>query len=270
MGAGLYVAPAGDASGSIKSGALVAGVVHAAAHRPGREAGARAGHEQARQPVGRLVARVEPLGVRLGGTITGMRSCTCATDAAGEVVTMQQDSSGSPVAGSRQRSHSPAMPNGAPSANAMKYGCFTAPDALPLVVAVGQHQAAAAPERAAERRLLGQRLAARVDHARADRLLLRPGRHQAPVQHRELARPARLAHRRDELRRRDVVARLDLGRVGHAEQPRHGLMGGVEGEAAAHGLHLLPRADALLQQPHAGAEQRRRRHGHQRERERRG
>ncbi len=106
---------------------------------------------------------------------------------------------------------------------------------LPLVVAVGQHQAAAATERAAERWLLGKRLGTRVDHPCADRLFLRPRRHQPPVQHRQLARPAGLAHGRDVLRRRDVVARLDFGRRGHAEQPRHGLVGGVEGEAATHG-----------------------------------
>jgi hypothetical protein len=60
--------------------------------------------------------------------ITGMRSWTWATAGAGDVVTMQQDSSGSPLPGSRQRSQSPAMPNGSLAANEMKYGCLIAPD----------------------------------------------------------------------------------------------------------------------------------------------
>ena len=41
----------------------------------------------------------------------------------------------------------------------MKYGCLTRAAALPLVVAVGEHQAAATLVGVAERRLLAERLA---------------------------------------------------------------------------------------------------------------
>ena len=41
-------------------------------------------------------------------------------------------------------------------------------------------------------------------------------------------------HRGDVLRGRDVVARLDVGRNSDAEEPRHGFVWRVEGEATAH------------------------------------
>jgi len=56
-----------------------------------------------------------------------MRSCTRAATSEGAVVTMQQDSSGSPVAGSRQRSQRPARPTGCPSVKRRYQGCFSSP-----------------------------------------------------------------------------------------------------------------------------------------------
>src|SRR5690606_9592224 len=70
---------------------------------------------------------------------------------------------------------------------------------LPLVKGVGGDEAAPLLHRAAEGGLLQHALAARVDHAIADGLILRPRWHQPPAELLELAAAGRLPvthHRR--------------------------------------------------------------------------
>ena len=80
-----------------------------------------------------------------------------------------------------QRSNRPAKPNGAPSLRPTCTGCLPPARRLPLVEAVGRNQAPMLAKGGAERRLLGDRFGARVDHLRADRRILGPARHEAPA-----------------------------------------------------------------------------------------
>ena len=87
-------------------------------------------------------------------------------------------------------------------------GCLPPGVDLPLVEAVGRNQAAVPAKGGAERRLLGDRLGARVDHLRADRRILGPARDESPAHLDAFARAVgALAHDRHLLHRRDVVAR---------------------------------------------------------------
>ncbi len=128
------------------------------------------------------------------------------------VVTMVQVSSTSPSADS-QRSYRPpkAEQRRRPSSRCASAACATCapvPTRHPLVEAVGGQQAAMAAIRHPERRLVGDRLAARVDHLGADRGVLRPARHEAPAHAHEFALPVGAdAHDGHVGRRRDVVAR---------------------------------------------------------------
>ena len=86
---------------------------------------------------------------------------------------------------------------------------------LPFVVAVHRDQAALLGEQALERRLLGERLRAGVDHLRADLAVLGPARDQSPVERldpHDAVGPGDDAV--DVLRRRDVevlAEGLDVG-----------------------------------------------------------
>jgi len=89
-------------------------------------------------------------------------------------------------------------------------GLLAPVDLLPLVEAGSRDQATPLLERVAERRLLGQCLAAGVDQAVADRPLPGPEGHQPPVNVSEFTATAvSKAHDRDLLRGRDVVARFE-------------------------------------------------------------
>ena len=91
------------------------------------------------------------------------------------------------------------------------------------------------PIRHPERRLVGDRLAARIDHPRADRRVLGPARNEAPAHAHELALPLGVdAHDRDVRRRGDVVARVHVGRLGEAERQRDRRRMTVQFVAAAH------------------------------------
>ena len=115
---------------------------------------------------------------------------------------------------------------------------------LPFVEAVGGDEAAHAAEGAAEGRLLGHRLAARVGELRRHRGVLRPGGQQAPLDVHRLQPglgllPA-MAHDEDRLCGRDVVARRGLGHGVDAEVAGDVGRRGLEGEASAHGGFLFP------------------------------
>ncbi len=110
---------------------------------------------------------------------------------------------------------------------------------LPFIEAVDRNEAAVTRERVAKCGAGRERFAARVDHARADRRILREARHEAPAHLHELAPAVRAdAHDRHLLHRRDVVARTDVGRVIEAERQRD--RSGMAGElvAAAHGYSV--------------------------------
>ena len=131
---------------------------------------------------------------------------------------------------------------------------------LPLVEAVGRHQAAPRAERGTKGRLFRQPLGARVDQPVADRGILGPGRDEAPAQLDELARgalclpchlpcPAPRApllgepHHGHELGGCNVVARGKIGeRSGKAEEVPHRLGRRGQRVASAHGPHPIGRA----------------------------
>ena len=105
----------------------------------------------------------------------------------------------------------------------------------PLVEAVGRQQAAVPAEGHPERRLLGDGLAARVDHPRADRRILRPARDETPAHADELALTVGVdAHDRHFGHRRDVVARVHVRWRRQAEGQRDGRRMAVQLVASAH------------------------------------
>src|SRR3712207_1696812 len=111
----------------------------------------------------------------------------------------------------------PALPEpgegeGAPVLHVDVEGLLRAVGALPFVEAVGQYQAPALAERPPERGLLGGRLGARVDHARAYLRVVGPRGDEPPPEHLKAPLPALLQDRGDGLRRRDVVVGRDLDR----------------------------------------------------------
>jgi hypothetical protein len=107
-------------------------------------------------------------------------------------------------------------------------------DAPPFVEAVRGNEAAVPAEGLAQAR--AYRLRTHVDHARADRRIPRPARHEPPAQLHELALALGVdAHHGDELRRRDVVVRLDRRRVREAERKRDRGRIAVQLVATAHG-----------------------------------
>ena len=94
-----------------------------------------------------------------------MRSWIGASSSFGSVVMITHDrkrGASSPASGSCQISHKPANASGSPSRRRMNHGCLRfALDLLPLVEAVGRHDAPLPLERALERvardELLGTR-----------------------------------------------------------------------------------------------------------------
>ena len=78
------------------------------------------------------------------------------------------------------------------------------PRALPLVEAVGEHEAAPASEGVAERGLVGDRLGPGVDHAAADGGVLGPEGNETPAHEPGASRHA-ADHGEDVLRGSDVV-----------------------------------------------------------------
>ena len=124
-----------------------------------------------------------------------MRSCTGAivslADGGDDGAAVQPRRVG-PGSRSRHVAHSPATASGSPSARWMNIGVFIGLPALPerralarrlpLVEAVHRDDQPVLLEQALERRLLGDGLGAGVDHLRADLDVLRPRRHQAPVE----------------------------------------------------------------------------------------
>ena len=115
-----------------------------------------------------------------------MRSCSERTGPAAAVVTIAHERSGSSSRGApfgRQDDHRPANANGSPSGA----GDPVRDAAGPLVEAVGDDQAAAALERVAIGRPLGDRLGAGVDRLGRDLARIRcPERHEPPAQQRAL------------------------------------------------------------------------------------
>src|SRR5215213_351481 len=92
-------------------------------------------------------------------------------------------------------------------------GLFAPVLALPLVESVGRDQAPPPAEGAAERGLLGSRLAAGVDHARPDLGIVGPRRDEPPPEHLEPPLPFLLQNRSNLLRRGNVVARRKVDRT---------------------------------------------------------
>src|SRR5688572_5089840 len=87
-------------------------------------------------------------------------------------------------------------------------GAFTPAFRLaPFVEAARRHQAAAARPGFAKRRLVGEAFEPRVDEPAADRGVLRPERHEPPVQSVERAPALAFADYGDWLSGRQVVAR---------------------------------------------------------------
>ncbi len=97
---------------------------------------------------------------------------------------------------------------------------------LPFVEAVHRDDAPLRAEQPLERRLLGQGLGAGVDHPGTDLAILRPARHQTPVEGIEPRRPVTGTHQRvDVLGRGDVVVLAErfgdhLGRQDRVEVRR--------------------------------------------------
>ena len=76
----------------------------------------------------------------------------------------------------------------------------------PVVKSIRRNEAAAAPHRVAESRLLQRQFAARVDEKRKFLRILHPGRNKSPARQRELALAIDEPHDRNWLSWRDVIA----------------------------------------------------------------
>src|SRR5262249_28519263 len=111
---------------------------------------------------------------------------------------------------------------------------LVAADLPPFVEAVGREQAAAAPHGHAERRLLVDRLAARIDQEREPGGILHPGRDDAPAHAQELALASLEPHDRHRLGRRHIVARREVRLLLIAEQGTNGLRRRNDCVAATH------------------------------------
>ena len=99
-------------------------------------------------------ADIEPGSKVLGPKMTGIRSCTSATNTFGPVMIIVQDFNVSPLALSLHSSHSPANVSASEPSRAVKYqGCLPLSGVLPLVITRRRDQAAAAFESVAKERL---------------------------------------------------------------------------------------------------------------------
>ena len=149
--------------------AVVVGLVHE--RRTGqRSSSSSAPARAAAQRVDVVVSRSSHVSHADSGSTTGMRSWIGCKSSFGSVVMIVHDrmrGASSPIVGSCQISHSPANASGSPSRRRMNHGCFCllALELLPLVEAVGRHDAAAPLERTLVRVARQDRLGAGVDHA---------------------------------------------------------------------------------------------------------
>jgi hypothetical protein len=113
-------------------------------------------------------------------------------------------------------------------------GPLAAAGILPLVIAVGRNQAAAAPDRVLERRLVPDCLGAGVDQQREFAGVVDPTRHQSPAHQAEMPAAIMVENdHRNRLRRRNIMSRREIGLLGIAEQlpKRRGRRGNDETSA---------------------------------------
>ena len=99
----------------------------------------------------------------------------------------------------------PAKAKGFSRPHGDAHGALAGPRALPLVEAVGEHEAAPASEGIAERGLVGNRLSPGVDHAAADGVVHGPEGNESPA-HEPGASWIVTDNGEDVLRGSDVVA----------------------------------------------------------------
>ena len=107
--------------------------------------------------------------------------------------------------GSFHIDHMPAKANGLSRPQGDMHGALAGPRALPLVEAVGEHEAAPTSEGIAERGLFGDHLGPGVDHAAADGAVLGPEGNESPA-HEPGASWIVTDNGEDVLRGSDVVA----------------------------------------------------------------
>ena len=195
------------------------------------------------------------------GSITGMRSWTVRTFSLGSPVMIVHERSVPPPAsrsasvalGSRHTDHSPAKAKGWSSVAVDEHRLLglLPGDLEPLVEAVGRDDAAPLGQRGLEGVLLGQGLGPGVDHLVADRGVLRPVGHEAPVHRLDPTGGAVDVHDVDVVGRRHVVRRLErrLGGLG-VEVPGDLIRRRRAHEPSTHGPRRYRPSPATHLQPH--------------------
>src|SRR4029079_1880986 len=121
---------------------------------------------------------------------------------------------------------------------------------LPLVKAVGRYEATPPFHGSTEGRLVCQRFAPGIDQQREILRILDPGWEQSPSHQRKLPLAVDQPYDRDRLRRRDVVARREIGLLGGPEQGWDRFRRRRHGIAAAHQTSLKYRVLKRNLTPH--------------------